>query len=108
MRRTEQLTARQEQVLGFFRDKQRQTGIFPTLQEAAAHFKMKSPNAIREHLRLIEKKGAVHRVPGRSRALEFAPRSGVHDPESVRVPLLGKIPAGNPAIAYEDAEALLN
>jgi repressor LexA len=95
-------------VLAFFKDRQRQTGIVPTLREAADHFRIKSPNAVRQHLCLIEKKGFVHRVPGRARALEFVRPDGRSDPDSVRVPLLGNIPAGNPVIAHQDAEALLD
>jgi repressor LexA len=103
-----ELTVRQEQILRYYRDRQQQTGILPTLQEAADHFRFKSRNAVRQHLRLIEKKGALHRVPGRSRALEFLRRDNRGDPDWVRVPLIGTIPAGNLATAYEDAEELLN
>lgn len=98
---------RQEQILAYYKDHQRQTGILPTLQEAADHFGFKSPNAVSQHLRLAEKKGAVHRLPRRSRALEFVRGDSWGDPDWVRVPLLGNIPAGNPAVAYEDAEEVL-
>jgi len=108
MRRSAQLTIRQEQILTYYEDRQRQTGILPTLQEAADYFGFKSRNAVREHLRLIEKKGAVRRLPGRTRALEFVRRDSGSDPDRVRVPLLGSIPAGDLATAYEDAERLLN
>lgn len=108
MRRSVELTVRQEQIAKYYKDRQRQTGIFPTLQEAADHFGFKSRNAVRQHLLLIEKKGALQRVPGRSRALEFLRPDRRRDPEWVRVPLIGTIPAGNLATAYEDAEELLN
>jgi repressor LexA len=101
------LTARQRQVLTFVEDQQRQTGVTPSLQETAKHFGFKSPNSVREHLRLIEKKGFVHRVPGRSRGLVVARPDGGDQPDSVRVRLLGRIPAGYPSVAQEDAEALL-
>jgi repressor LexA len=101
------LTARQRQVLAFVEDQQRQTGVTPTLQETAKHFGFKSPNSVREHLRLIEKKGFVHRVPGRSRGLVVARPDRGDQLDSVRVPLLGRIPAGYPNVAHEDTEALL-
>jgi len=103
-----QLTARQKQVFAFYKDQHRQTGIFPTLREVANHFGIKSLNAVRQHLRLIEKKGVMHRIPGRARAMEFVEHEVASDPESVRVPLLGRIPAGRPVIAFEDAEELLS
>jgi repressor LexA len=102
-----ELTARQREVLAFFEDRQRQTGLVPTLQETADHFGFKSANAVRQHLRLIEKKGFAHRVPRRSRALVVVRHDVRGDPDLVRVPLLGRIPAGNPTLAVEDTEALL-
>jgi repressor LexA len=102
-----QLTARQKQVFAFYKDQHRQTGIFPTLREVANHFGIKSLNAVRQHLRLIEKKGVMHRVPGRARAMELVDDEVASYPESVRVPLLGNIPAGNPAVAFEEAEEVL-
>lgn len=107
MKRSKSLTARQQQVLAFVEDRQQQTGFAPTLQETAKHFGFKSQNTVREHLRLIQKKGFVHRVPGRSRALVVVRVNGSSNTDSVRVPLLGRIPAGNPVTADEEREALL-
>lgn len=107
MSQSAKLTARQEEVLAFFEDRQRQTGFAPTLQETAEHFGFKSPNSVRQHLRLIEKKGLVHRVPGRSRALVLVRAEREAPSELVRVPLLGRIPAGRPFTAQEEPEMLL-
>ena len=101
------LTARQMQVLAFVKDRQRDTGMVPTIQETATHFGFKSLNSARQHFCLIEKKGFIHRVPGRSRGLVVVRPEGGGDLDSVRVPLLGRIPAGHPVFAHEDTEALL-
>lgn len=106
MRQLGELTARQREVLTFLEDRLCQTGFVPTLQETAKHFGFRSPNAVRQHLRLIEKKGFVHRVPGRSRCLVVR-HNDRNDTDVVRVPLLGRIPAGNPTLAVEDTEAML-
>ncbi|QOY91822.1 transcriptional repressor LexA [Paludibaculum fermentans] len=107
MIRSATLTARQMQVLAFVKDRQRDTGMVPTIQETATHFGFKSLNSAREHFRLIEKKGFIHRVPGRSRGLVVVRPEGAGDQDSARVPLLGRIPAGHPVLAHEDTEALL-
>ena len=101
------LTARQMEVLAFVKDRHRETGLIPTIQETARHFGFKSPNSVQQHFRLIEKKGFIHRVPGRSRGLVVVRPEGGGDLDSVRVPLLGRIPAGHPVFAHEDTEALL-
>lgn len=107
MIRSARLTPRQKQVLAFVKNRQRETGFAPTIQETATHFGFKSPNSVRQHLRLIERKGFVHRVPRRSRALVVVKVNAREEADSVRVPLLGRIPAGIPAIAYEEAEEVL-
>jgi repressor LexA len=109
MTQSPQLTVRQEEILKFYTDRQQQTGILPTLQEVADHFDFKSRNAVREHLRLLELKGAIRRAHGRARAVEILWREGPSEPGAVvRVPLLGTIPAGNLSAAFEDAEEVLN
>jgi len=100
------LTSRQQQILSFIQDRHRRTGLVPTLQETATHFGFRSPNSVRQHLRLIEKKGFIRRLHGRSRALVLAQ----HEPSAatpVLVPLLGRIPAGVPDCAEESAEEML-
>jgi repressor LexA len=98
------LTSRQRQVLDFVEAKSAETGSPPTLQEISQHFEFKSPNAAREHLRLIEQKGYLQREPRRARGI----RLGHEDSslgELVRVPLLGRIAAGNATDAVENIEA---
>jgi repressor LexA len=101
------LTPRQEQVLAFYQHRQRETGFVPTLQEAADHFGFKSLNSIRQHLNLIEKKGFVHRPPGRSGALVIEQREPTGGSDSVLVPVLGRISAGPPAVAHQDIDSVL-
>lgn len=102
-----ELTQRQREILTFIEERQRSVGFAPTLKETAAHFGFRSANSVRQHLRLIENKGRLKRVPRRSRALLVQgaisrARSGL-----VRVPLLGSIAAGNPILATENVESTL-
>jgi repressor LexA len=103
----EALTARQAQIFAFVKDRQRETGMIPTIQETAKHFGFKSLNSAQQHFRLIEKKGFIQRLPGISRGLIVAQSEGGAYPESIRVPLLGRIQAGKPALANEFDDAML-
>ena len=49
----------------------------------------------------------MHRVPGRSRALVLVRAERQTSSDLVRVPLVGRIPAGRPLMAQEDPEMLL-
>lgn len=101
------LTARQEEVLAFVKKRQHQSGFAPTIQEIGAHFGFKSTNSVREHLRLIQKKGFLHKEPGRSRALTVVD-TNAGDVNLIRVPILGRIAAGQPIVATQDAETTLD
>jgi repressor LexA len=88
----ETLTARQQAVLNFIRQHQRETGFPPTSREIQRHFRFQSQTAAMNHLRALERKGVINRSPHKARGLsdpEMRMRSGYR-----LVPLLGAIPAG--------------
>lgn len=112
------LTSKQIEVLRFFRDYFREHGIAPTLEEAAEAFGV-SKITIFEHLGHLEKKGAIRRDRGMSRAVAVlydpdagrlqtsrtAPSPAAHPVEAApTLPILGSIAAGRPIEALEDRE----
>jgi repressor LexA len=98
------LTTRQRQVFDFVQTYFEETDSTPTLEEICRHFRFKSTNAAREHLRLIQKKGYLERRTHCARGIRVT-RESTPLSEIVRVPLLGRISAGNPTGAVEDVEA---
>ncbi len=74
----------------------------PTLDEICAHFGFSSTNAASEHLRLIQQKGYLKREFGKPRAIRVTGSLGRPGADVVRVPLLGRIPAGEPSLATEE------
>jgi repressor LexA len=90
------LTDRQQQVLDFVHAHRDRLGVFPTLREIQAHFGFASPFAVTRHLQALERKGALHRQPGKARAFSSPPGSPRRGP-LLQVPLFGVIPAGLPA-----------
>jgi repressor LexA len=88
----EPLTGRQQKVLDFIRKHQRKTGFPPTSREIQTQFGFRSQTAAMNHLRALERKGAIQRTPGKARALtDPAAKLGA---DFRSVPLLGTIPAG--------------
>lgn len=102
------LTTRQAEVFRFLEDFQEKNMTAPTIQEICRHFGFKSPASAQQHVRLIEKKGFLTRSPRRSRSIRLNDDNvgGAVGP-TVRVPLLGRIPAGPPAYALECVEERL-
>ena len=88
----EPLTGRQQKVLDFIRKHQRKTGFPPTSREIQTQFGFRSQTAAMNHLRALERKGAIQRTPGKARALtDPAAKLGA---DFRSIPLLGTIPAG--------------
>ena len=95
-------TDRQKKILEFVLGYQAENGVFPTLREIQAHFGFASPFAVTRHLKALEKKGVLKRLPGKSRSFT-AP--GGFSSLATRVPLYGTIPAGLPVDAVADPDS---
>ena len=98
------LTDRQKQILkmisGFIED----SGFPPTRIEICEALGFKSPNAAEEHLKALEKKGAISMVPGASRSIKLNKLDAMLTPTDY-VPLIGTVSAGSPIHAIEHVEA---
>jgi repressor LexA len=95
------LTDRQREILDFITKSIAKRGYPPTLREIGSHFGIKSTNGVNDHLRALEKKGYLHREDLKSRALRPIVSTG----QTVEVPILGKVAAGQPLLAtrnYDD------
>jgi repressor LexA len=98
---TRGLTDRQAQVLEFIQDFLADHGYPPTVREVAARFGFRSPRAAHDHMKALEKKGFMRSEPGLPRALNLLNR-----PKGI--PVLGRIAAGAPILAVEDADERLD
>ncbi|MEJ2224400.1 MAG: transcriptional repressor LexA [Syntrophobacterales bacterium] len=97
------LTEKQRVVLAFVEDFCRRQGYPPTVREVAAHLGVQ-PRAAADHLTALKRKGYLHREPGLSRGLSLASRL---EEQTVEVPILGRIAAGQPLLAAEQVEDTL-
>jgi repressor LexA len=103
------LTATQINIFSYIISYLNKEGRPPTLDEIAIHFQYKSINAVRSHLRLIEKKGYIKIHPGKSRGIQIIkPLNGMIANEPIsshrQIPIIGKIAAGKPIFAFQEAE----
>ena len=103
------LTDRQSLVLKFIRDSIEQRGYPPTIREIGLKLKIRSTNGVNDHLKALEKKGFLKREDMKSRALRpvdqpgSPSRSSSSDANLIDVPLLGRVAAGLPLLAVEEA-----
>ncbi len=108
------LTDRQKAVLDFISRSIEKRGYPPTLREIGEHMGIRSTNGVNDHLKALEKKGYLEREDLKSRALRPLGPFGVHDTvgidapvmsgNMIEVPILGRVAAGEPILAIEQAE----
>jgi len=63
------LTKRQQEILRMIQSHIASTGFPPTRTDICEHFGFRSPTAAEDHLRALEKKGAIKLISGTSRGI---------------------------------------
>jgi repressor LexA len=96
------LTSRQREIYSFIRSKIQGRGYGPTVREIGLQFQIKSPNGVMCHLKALQKKGLIHREANMSRAIQLLQDTPAGERPVLK--LLGKIAAGQPLEAVENAE----
>ncbi len=99
----EKLTKRQEDTLNFIKSFMVEHGYPPTVREICEALGVSSPATIHAHLTSLSNKGFIKKNESKNRALELLVDNEFdHRKDNViKVPLLGKITAGNPIDAIE-------
>jgi len=97
------LTDRQAEILRLVRELTEVSGYPPTRAEIAERMGFRSVNAAEQHLRALEKKGAIDIASGSSRGIRVkdAPRSSTKLDRLLELPVIGRVAAGSPMLAEE-------
>jgi repressor LexA len=99
------ITKRQKEVLDFLTGFVERNGYSPSFEEIARGLNLKSLATVHKHVTNLQKKGMLDRAHNRSRSIDvLPPRLRGRSTESL--PLLGRIAAGQPVEATENAESL--
>ena len=109
------LTARQQHVFDFIVKTMGEFGYPPTRAEIAKALGFRSPNAAEEHLRALERKGAIRIIRNTSRGIRLpnqdsselaeaasaTPAATNVDTQFIGLPVIGEVAAGSPILAAE-------
>jgi len=103
------LTKKQNELLKFIYEKQREYGMSPSFDEMKDALGLKSKSGIHRMIIALEERGFVKKLPNKARALEIiklpknneASNDSKND-DSISIPFVGKVAAGIPIQALED------
>jgi repressor LexA len=99
------VTRRQKEVLDFLESFVGRNGYSPSFEEIARGLDLKSLATVHKHITNLEKKGLLDRVHNRSRSIDVV-AAGTRTRTTERLPLMGRIAAGLPVEASENAESI--
>jgi len=99
------ITRRQKDVIDFLSAFTTKNGYSPSYEEIAAGLGLNSLATVHKHVTNLQTKGLLQRAHNRSRSIDVLPQRknrGFLD----RLPLMGRIAAGQPVEAIEHAESI--
>jgi repressor LexA len=103
---TLQLTSRQLNILAFIRERLEQ-GAAPTLEEIGQAMGIASVSAVLKHVRSLEAKGRLVVEPNRSRGIRLVREEDPLAADTLDLPLIGRIAAGEPIFSESRVERSL-
>lgn len=91
----------QQRILDYIENFIEVNGYPPSVREIGQAVDLKSTSTVHGHLNRLEKKGLLHREAMKPRTIDIKRED---KPQTVKVPILGKVAAGVPILAEENAE----
>ena len=106
MKEEKKLTKRQEDVLTFVKKYIAAHGYPPAIREICAGVGLSSPATVFVHIKNLENMGILRQTNNKFRTIELLVDNEYADKKDsvVKVPLLGKVTAGNPITAIEQPD----
>jgi repressor LexA len=103
-----ELTQKEKDIFDYINDCIEKNGYAPSVRDICSAVGIKSTSSVHEYLRRLETKGYIKKSSGKSRALSL--ESGVSSDSSKmkKVPILGKVTAGQPILAVENYEGFVD
>lgn len=92
------ITKKQKRVFDFIDDYISNNGISPTIDEIRRNLKLKAISTIHEHISILKEKGYLSRSDNIARSITTKEKSEI----IIKIPILGRISAGNPIEVIEE------
>lgn len=100
------ISKKQSEILEYMKNEIINRGFPPSVREICEAVNLKSTSSVHSHLETLEKNGYIRRDPTKPRAIEIVDDSfNLVRRETVNVPIVGKVAAGQPLLAVENVES---
>ncbi len=103
-----QLSEREQAVYEYIVSCVEKDGFAPSVRDICTAVGIKSTSSVHDYIRKLESKGYISKSSGKSRALKPEVRSESETGKMCRVPLLGRVTAGQPILAVENHDGYVD
>lgn len=99
------ISKKQSEILEYMKNEILNRGFPPSVREICEAVNLKSTSSVLSHLETLEKNGYIRRDPTKPRAIEIVDDNfNLVRRETVNVPIIGKVAAGEPLLAVQNVE----
>ena len=99
------ISKKQSEILEYIKNEILNRGFPPSVREICEAVNLKSTSSVHSHLETLEKNGYIRRDPTKPRAIEIVDDNfNLVRRETINVPIIGKVAAGQPLLAVENVE----
>ena len=99
------ISQKQSEILEYMKNEILNRGFPPSVRDICEAVNLKSTSSVHSHLETLEKNGYIRRDPTKPRAIEIVDDNfNLVRRETVNVPIVGKVAAGQPLLAMENVE----
>ena len=99
------ISQKQSEILEYMKNEILNRGFPPSVREICEEVHLKSTSSVHSHLETLEKNGYIRRDPTKPRAIEIVDDNfNLVRRETVNVPIIGKVSAGQPLLAVENID----
>ena len=102
------LTQKEKDIYEYISECLEDNGFAPSVRDICAAVGIKSTSSVHEYLRRLESKGYIRKSSGKSRALCVESNGGNETSKMKRVPILGRVTAGQPILAVENYDGYVD
>lgn len=110
MKNQKKLTKKQEEVLKVIKKYIAKNGYPPSVREICSELELSSPATVQAHINHLKEAGVIKNSSNKFRTLELLTENEyiTKKEDVIKVPLLGKVTAGNPIEAIEKPNEYFN
>ncbi len=103
-----ELTQKEKEVFEYISRSVKQNGYAPSVRDICTAVGIKSTSSVHGYIRRLETKGYIRKSNGKSRALSIESDVHIESNNMRRVPILGKVTAGQPILAVENYDGYVD